>query len=60
LGATELDEQEVQDNAGLSTPVFASIIGALIAVGSTIVYGIYRLCTPSNTTVYNNVTSVVS
>ena len=56
----ELDEQEVQENEGLSTPVFASIIGTLIVVGSTIVCGIYQLCTPSNTTVFSNVTSVIS
>ena len=39
----ELDEQETQDNTGFGTPVLDSIIGPLIAVGSTIVYGIYQL-----------------
>jgi len=56
----ELDEQETRDNTELVTPVLARIIGALITVGSTIVYSIYQLCTLSDTMVYNNVTSVVS
>jgi len=55
----DLDEQEARDNAGFSTLVLASIDGAPIAVGLTIVYGIYQLYTPSDATMYSNVTSVV-
>ena len=57
---SELDEQEVEKDTGLSIPILSSVVGALIAIGSTIVYGVYQLCTPSNTTVYSNVTSVIS
>ena len=56
----ELDEQETRENTGIGTPVLASIIGALIAVGSNIVYDIYQLCISSDTIVYSNITSVVS
>ena len=58
--ANELDKQEVEKDTGLSIPILSSIVGAFIAIGSTIVYGIYQLCIPSNTTVYSNVTSVIS
>jgi len=56
----ELDEQEVEKDTGLSIPILSIIVGALIAISSTIVYGVYQLCIPSNTTVYSNVTSVMS
>jgi len=56
----ELDEQEVEKNTGLSIPILSSIVDTLIAIGSTIVYGVYQLCIPSNTTVYSNVTAVIS
>jgi len=56
----ELDEQEVEKDTGLYMPILSSIVGALIAIGSTIVYGVYQLFIPSNTTVYSNVTSVIS
>jgi len=55
----ELDEPEVEKDIGLSTPILSSIVDSLIAIGSTIVYGVYQLCTSSNTTVYSNVTSVI-
>jgi len=57
--ANELDKQEVEKDTGLSI-LLSSIVGAFIAIRSTIVYGIYQLCIPSNTTVYSNVTSVIS
>ena len=56
----ELDEQEVEKDTGFSIPILSSIIGALIAIGSTIVYDVYQLCIPSNTTMYSNITSVIS
>jgi len=56
----ELDEQEVEKDTGLSIPILSSIVGALIAIGSSIGYGVYQPCIPSNTTVHSNVTSVIS
>ena len=56
----ELDEQEVEKNTGLSMAILSSIVGSLIAIGSTIVCGVYQLCIPFNTTVYSKVTSVFS
>jgi len=55
----ELDEQEAEKNTGISTPIFSSIMDTLMAIGSTIVYGVYQLYIPSNTTINSNVTSVI-
>jgi len=55
----ELDEQEAKKYTGISTPIFSCIVNTLIAIGSTIVYRVYQLCIPSNTTINSNVTSVI-
>jgi len=41
----QLDEQESEKNTGTSTPLLSSIVDTLMAIGSTIVYGVYQLCT---------------
>jgi len=56
----ELDKQESEKNTGFSIPILSSIVNTLMTIGSTIVYGVYQLCIPSNTTINNNVTSVIS
>ena len=56
----ELDKQESEKNTGFSIPILSSIVNTLMTIGSTIVYGVYQLCIPSNTTVYSNVTAVIS
>jgi len=56
----ELDEQESERNTGIFTPIISRIVNTLVAIGSTIVYGIYQICTPSNTTIIRNVASVSS
>jgi len=49
----ELDEQEVEKDTRFSILILSNILDTLIAIGSTIVYGVYQLCTPSKTTVYS-------
>jgi len=39
----ELDEKEAEKNEGISTPMLSSILDTLIAIDSTIVYGVYQL-----------------
>ena len=56
----ELDEQESERNTGIFTPILSSIVNTLMAIGSTIVYGVYQICTPSNTTIIRNVVPVSS
>jgi len=56
----KLDEQEAEKTTRLSLPILSNIVDTWIAIGSTIVYGVYQLCIPSNTTVYSNVTSAIS
>jgi len=56
----ELDNQEVDKSTKYSIPILSSIVDTLIAIGSTIVYGVYQLCIPSNITIISNVTSVIS
>jgi len=56
----ELDEQEVDKDTGLSIHILSNTLDILIAIGSTIVYGAYQLCIPSNTTTDSNVTSANS
>ena len=55
----ELDEQESERNTRIFIPIFSSIVNTLMAIGSTIVYGVYQICTSSNTTI-NNVVPVSS
>jgi len=54
----ELDEQESKRNTGIFTPIFSSIVNTLMAIGSTIVCGVYQICISSNTTINSNVASV--
>ena len=56
----ELDEQAVEKDTGLSIPILSSIVDTLIAIGSTIVYGVYQLCISSNNTITSNVTAVIT
>jgi len=56
----DLDEPKAEKDTGLSKPILSSILNTLIAIGSTIVYGAYQLCIPSNSTITSNVTSVIS
>jgi len=56
----ELDKQEVDKSTEYSIPILSSIVNTMIAIGSTIVYGVYQLCIPSNNTITSNVTSVIS
>jgi len=56
----ELDEQEAEKNTGISTPILSSIVDTLMAIGSTIVYGVYQLCISSNNTITSNITSAIS
>ena len=56
----ELDEQEAEKNTGISTPILSSIVDTLMAIGSTIVYGVYQLCTSFNNTITSNITSAIS
>jgi len=56
----ELDEQESDKNTGFSTPILSSIMDTLMAIGSTIVYGVYQLCTSLNNTIASNITSTTS
>jgi len=51
----ELDEEESERNTGIFTPIFSSIVNTLMAIGSTIVYGVYQVCTSSNSTIHSNV-----
>jgi len=51
--------EDMMRTTALSNPVLVSIIGALIAVGLTIIICIYRLYMRSNNTVYSDVTSVI-
>ena len=46
----ELDEQESERNKG--------IFNTLMTIGSTIVYGVYQICTSSNSTIHNNVVPI--
>ena len=54
----ELDEQESERNTGIFTPILSSIVNTLMAIGSTIVYGVYQICISSNTAINSNVASV--
>jgi len=56
----ELDEQEAEKNTGFSLPILSNIVDTLIAIGPTIIYGVYQLCISSNNTITSNVTSVIS
>jgi len=56
----ELDEQESEKNTGISTPILSSIMDTLMAIGSTIVYGVYQLCISSNNAMSSNITSAIS
>jgi len=56
----ELDEQESEKNTGIATPILSNIMDTLMAIGSTIVYGIYQLCTSSNNAITGNITSAIS
>ena len=56
----ELDEQEFERKTGIFTPIFSSIMNTLMAIGSTIVNGVYQICTSSNTTITSDVASVIS
>ena len=55
----KLDKQEAEKDTGLSIPILSSILDTLITISSTIVYGVFQLCIPSNTTINSNVTSVI-
>ena len=54
----ELDEQESEKNTGIFTPILSSIVNTLMAIGSTILCGVYQICTSSNTTINSNVVPV--
>jgi len=54
----ELDEQESERNTGIFTPIPSSIVNTLMTIGSTIVCGVYQICTSSNTTINSNVVPV--
>jgi len=54
----ELDEQDSERNTGIFIPILASIVNTLMAIGSTIVYGVYQICTSYNTTINRNVVSI--
>ena len=56
----ELDEQESEKNTRIFTPILSSIMDTLMIIGSTIVYGVYQLCTSSNNAVTSNITSAIS
>jgi len=56
----ELDEQEAEKNTGISAPILSSIVDTLMAIGSTIIYGVYQLCTSFNNTTTSNITSAIS
>jgi len=58
----ELDEKEAEKNTGISIPipVLSSIMDTLMAIGSTIIYGVYQLCTSFNNTINSNITSAIS
>jgi len=56
----ELDEQESERNTGIFTPILSSIMNTVMAIGSTIVYGVYQIGTSSNTTIHSNVVPVSS
>ena len=51
----ELDEQESGKNTGIFTPILSSIANTLMTIGSSIVYGVYQICTSSNSTIHSNV-----
>ena len=51
----ELDAQESERYTGIFTPIVSSIVNTLLAIGSPIVYGVYQICTSSNTTINSNV-----
>ena len=54
----ELDENEVEKNTGFPMSMLLRIVDTLMAIGSTIVYGVYQLCISSNIT-NSNVISVI-
>jgi len=54
----EIDEQESERNTGIFTPILSSIVNTLMAIGSTIVYGVYLVCTSSNSTIHSNVVPI--
>jgi len=54
----ELDEQESKRNTRIFTPILSSIVNTSMAIGSTIVYGVYQICTSANTTINSNVIPV--
>ena len=56
----ELDEQEAEKHTEISTLILSSIVDTLMAIGSTIVYGIYQLCTSSTNTMTSNIISAIS
>jgi len=55
----KLDKLEAEKDTGPSIPILSSIVDTLIAIGSTVVYGVYQLCILSNTTINSNTTSVI-
>ena len=54
----DLDEQDSERNTGIFTPILSRIVNILMTIDSTIVYGIYQICTSSNTARNSNVASV--
>jgi len=56
----ELDEQESERDTGTFTPILSSIMNTLMTIGSTIVYGVYQICTSCNTTINSNAVPVNS
>ena len=56
----ELDEQESERDTGIFTPILSNIVNTLMTIGSTIVYGVYQICTSSNSTIHNNVVTISS
>ena len=56
----ELHKQESETNTGISTSILSSIVDILMAIGATIVYGVYQLCTSSNNAMTSNITSAIS
>jgi len=54
----ELDARESERITGIFTPILSSILNTLMAIGSTMVYGVYHICTSSNTTINSNVVPI--
>jgi len=54
----ELDQHESERNTGIFTPMLSNIVNTLMAIGSTIVYGVYQICISSNSTIHSNVVPI--